>query len=258
MDAIGRSRYADSLVLIVRNGAETGADRVAAAVITVDGRVLAGPSQLNQQVAEVRTSFPRAQSGDIGVEARGAPGSFLEIEVVGALRPGYARVSPLGATVASEGGKAELVVGPGLSAGVIISLTQVAATDAYRVTVLEEPAANVRPVLGNTLLASVSQTLSSSTLASSTLRIEGITAPAGAEGRMFLRITGVDTALPIATTSPEPGVYVGQLGVTAPSSIPLDVKIPLGTHRRRTVLRRLRTRRREFLIVQRSRAPDVM
>ena len=100
------------------NGAANGTGRVSAAVVVLNGVTLATPSMFSQKVAELHFETQLLASNQIGVEVRGAPGSFLTITIVQDLAPAnpWSRVTDMptprvtsGAAIAVINGRATVI-----------------------------------------------------------------------------------------------------------------------------------------------------
>jgi archaellum component FlaG (FlaF/FlaG flagellin family) len=90
--------------LVVRNGgAQDG--RVSSALIKVNGAVVVDPSEFNQQIERIEKSVSLRAQNEISVELRSAPGTSVEITILGSsTTPSTTEViSPAGGTITLGG-----------------------------------------------------------------------------------------------------------------------------------------------------------
>ncbi len=71
-------------VIKIVNGDSRGKRRVSAATVTLDGNAVCGPSDLNQQVAELERTVALGRTATLAVITEGAPGGFITVTITGA------------------------------------------------------------------------------------------------------------------------------------------------------------------------------
>lgn len=81
--AIATHQFDGPFTLVVRNGAPDGAQRVTSARVAFDGVEIFSPSDFREHDGKLSTSLRPAALAELRVTIAGAPGSFLEILVLG-------------------------------------------------------------------------------------------------------------------------------------------------------------------------------
>jgi hypothetical protein len=75
--------FGPPFILHLRNGNLNGSNRVSSAEIRLNGLVLFGPDKFSQQVAGYDVPVTLSESSELSIRTAGAPGSFLQISIVG-------------------------------------------------------------------------------------------------------------------------------------------------------------------------------
>ena len=68
--------------LIVLNGNQTGRNRISSAKIFINGNLIFGPSDFNQNVYELTAEVPLLEENTLSVEVRGKPGGTIRIGLI--------------------------------------------------------------------------------------------------------------------------------------------------------------------------------
>ncbi|OFW29327.1 MAG: hypothetical protein A3J28_00915 [Acidobacteria bacterium RIFCSPLOWO2_12_FULL_60_22] len=75
--------FQDPFRLLVQNGEADGRSRISSARVDLNGRVLVSPSDLNQQVAQIKVDVQLLESNTLTVTLASAPGGFLKLTLLG-------------------------------------------------------------------------------------------------------------------------------------------------------------------------------
>lgn len=84
--------------ITVLNGDAAGTHRISSAIVSVNGVLLLGPQDFNQQVYEISRTFNLLESNTVEIQLRGKPGGHLSLGVTQAVDAG------LGVVIGVEGG----------------------------------------------------------------------------------------------------------------------------------------------------------
>lgn len=97
------SVFEGPFVLHVRNGTPDGEQRVSAARVWLDDRLIFGPDDFSQQVGRLEQEVSLEVESTLRVETEGAPEGFVEVWIEGTRVGAQARIGPDGGDVDFEG-----------------------------------------------------------------------------------------------------------------------------------------------------------